>query len=103
MDDIYDGIASKLDKMKEYIIKMKEYKNIHSNLEFIQKLDQLSSDINRNVGLTEDLYDAYLETMNSDNLTHEDKQIQKDNKINKQLYNHFLPYQLYLQILLKNK
>jgi hypothetical protein len=102
MNGIYDGITSKLDKMKEYIVKMKQYDNKNSNLEFLQKLDKLSSDINMVLASTEDMYDSYLETMNSDDLTHEDKNLQKDNQINKQVYNKFLPYMLYLQIILKN-
>jgi len=102
MNGIYDGITSKLDKMKEHFVKMKQYDNKNSNLEFLQKLDKLSSDINMVLASTEDMYDSYLETMNSDDLTHEDKNLQKDNQINKQVYNKFLPYMLYLQIILKN-
>lgn len=102
MNDIYDGMASKLDKIKEYLIKMKQYDNKNSNIEFLQKLDKLSTDINMNLASTEDMYDSYLETMNSDDLIHEDRALQKENQINKQVYNKFLPYMLYLQIILKN-
>jgi hypothetical protein len=102
MDEIYDSMASKLDKIINIIIKMKHYNNQNSSLDFLQKLDKQSTDINMMLASTEDMYDTYLETMDMNELTHEDKAQQNENKINKQVYNKFLPYMLYLQIILKN-
>ena len=53
--------------------------------------------------MIEDLYDTYILNIDSSILTKEDLNLQKNLIINKKVHDTFLPYMLYLQILLQNR
>jgi hypothetical protein len=102
MDNVYNNIILKLDKMKSNIEKIKEYNSNNIHIDYINKLNLLSSDINTMLSTSEDLIDLYLENVSENRLSHEDYNRMNENKISKKTYNTFLPYMLYMQLLLKS-
>ena len=103
---IYDGILSKLDEIKNNIIKIKDYNNKNNknnNIKYIEKLNNISSDINYLYNNTEDLFDLFIENVDEDKLENIDKYKKIENMIYKKSYETFLPYILQMQIMLKNK
>jgi hypothetical protein len=103
---IYDGILSKLDEIKNNIIKIKDYNNKNNknnNIKYIEKLNNTLSDINYLSGNIDDLYDLIIENIDNDKLDNIDKYKKLENIIYKKSYETFLPYILQMQIMLKNK
>ena len=107
MDQVYDNILLKITKIKNNIEKIKEYNlnnnNNNNNIEYIEKLNNISSDINTLYANSEDLIDLYLNNLPIDELSKEDQNRVNENKIIKKVYDTFAPYMLYMQILLKNR
>lgn len=103
MEPVYDTIILQLDKMKDHILKIKQYNNTSNTVEYLEKLNRLSCVIQESDALTEDMWNLYLDKIPANQLSSEDKCLQKENKITKDVYNTFLPYMLYMQIVLRNK
>jgi hypothetical protein len=103
MADIYDVLTCKLETMKDYINKIKIYNNDNNSLQYIEKLNTLSTNINYNLAILEDMYNLYIENIDINELSAEDRHLQKENKISKQINDTFLPLMLYMQIMLQNK
>jgi len=103
MADIYDVLTCKLETMKDYINKIKIYNNDNNSLQYIEKLNTLSTNINYNLAILEDMYNLYIENIDMNELSAEDRHLQKENKISKQINDTFLPLMLYMQIMLQNK
>ena len=102
-NEIYDGILSKLDKINITITKIKQYNSKNNNIEYLEKLNNILSDINYLSTNINDLYDLYLENVEEDKIDSIDKCKKLENMIYKKSYETFLPYILQMQIMLKNK
>lgn len=103
-DEIIDILLEKIDKIKNNITKIKEYNknNKNNNIKYIEKLNNISSDINYLYNNTEDLFDLFIENIDEDKLENIDKYKKIENMIYKKSYETFLPYILQMQIMLKN-
>jgi hypothetical protein len=101
--DIYCGILSKLETIKNKIIKIKEYNNKKYNVLYLEKLNSIMSDINYLNSTSDDLYDLFLENVDENTLDNVDKYKKVENMIYKKSYETFLPLILQMQIMLKNK
>jgi len=103
--EIFENLISKLDKIKTKICNLKDYsKNFDNNKEikYLEKLNEFSYNLNNLYSCSKDLYDEFIIQTNSNNLLSEqDLNKQKNLLINKKVQNTFLPYMLYLQILLQ--
>lgn len=103
--EIFDMLIKKLDNVKETVNKMKNHSNnnIHVSVDYIQKLNQFSLELNSLVAISNDIYDEYILNMDCELLTNDEINRQKNLQINKKIEKIFLPYMLYLQIILQNR
>jgi len=101
--EIYDGMISKLDIIKNKIIKIKEYNNNENKVLYLEKLNTIITDINYLSSNIDDLFDLFLEDIEDDKLNNIDKYKKVENLIYKKSYETFLPFILQMQIMLKNK
>lgn len=96
-NEFYDNIIKKIDKITNKLIKIKDYSNsfqseTNKNIKFLEKFSCFSTELNNMKALVDDMYEEFLLESNPNELSNEDK--------NKR--NTFLPYMLYLQIILNN-
>ena len=101
--EIFDMLIQKLDTVKETVIKMRNHSNTNVNVDYIYKLNQFSTDLNNLVATSTDMYDEYILNMDCDLLSNEEINRQKNLQINKKIEKIFLPYMLYLQVVLQNR
>jgi hypothetical protein len=106
-NELYENIIKKIDKIKNNIIKLKEYSNnsqsdTNKNIKFLEKFNYFSTELNNMKALVDDMYDEFIIESNPNELSNEDKQKRNNLIIEKKIQNTFLPYMLYLQILLNN-
>lgn len=101
--EIFDMLIQKLDTIKETVIKMRNHSNTNVNVDYIYKLNQFSTDLNNLVATSNDMYDEYILNMDCDLLSNEEINRQKNLQINKKIEKIFLPYMLYLQVVLQNR
>ena len=104
--ELYEIFNNKINKTLENINKIKELTSLtdnNKNKDYIEKLNDFSNCLNNLQAKSQDLLDEYLMTTNYDGLTQEEKQYIKTLRINKRIQNMFLPYMLYLQVILDNK
>jgi pantothenate kinase len=102
---IYNNLITKLSEIKENIEKIHVYTSTNDNnksLEYLEKLNEISILINNMHAVSTDLLDEYTITLPDNVLSHEEQQKQELLKINKKIYNTFVPYMLYMSILLQN-
>jgi hypothetical protein len=103
---IFINLQTKLNNIKEKLDKIKNYSqsvnNNNKQLEYIQKLSDFNNFVNKLDAISLDLYNEFIVQCNETILSEVDKNEQKNIKINKKVYDIFLPYMLYLQILLSN-
>ena len=103
---IFINLQTKLNNIKEKLDKIKNYSqsvnNNNKQLEYIQKLSDFNNLVNKLDAISLDLYNEFIVQCNETILSEVDKNEQKNIKINKKVYDIFLPYMLYLQILLSN-
>jgi hypothetical protein len=103
---IYDSIVEKLEIIKNNILKIKDYTEIKETLdkEYLEELLKFSTELNMILARSEDLKDQYIEHIDTSVLTNNnaDLALQKNLRINKKIQEVFLPYMLYMQILLQN-
>ncbi len=106
-NELYENIIEKIDKIKNKIIAIKNYSNnfesdINKNINFLQKFNCFSLELNNIKSLIDDMYDEFIIESNPNELSNEDKNKRNNLIIEKKIQNTFLPYMLYLQILLTN-
>lgn len=102
---IYNNLITKLSEIKENIEKIHVYTSTNDNnksLEYLEKLNEISILINNMHAVSSDLLDEYTITLPDNVLSHEEQQKRELLKINKKIYNTFVPYMLYMSILLQN-
>jgi hypothetical protein len=101
---IYNSIISKLDNIKNNILKIKEYTELNETkqIEYLEILNQFSKELNNLDSLSNDLHDMYILQLDPTMIKNHDQNIQKDLLINKKINDTFLPYILYMQIMLRN-
>jgi hypothetical protein len=106
-NELYETIIEKLDKIKNKIIKLKDYSNsfeseTNKNIIFLEKFSCFSTELNNMKGLVYDMYDEFIMDSDPNELTHEDNVNRTNLLIDKKIQTTFLPYMLYLKILLNN-
>lgn len=106
-NELYETIIKKIDNIKNKIINIKEYSNnfqsdTNKNITFLQKFSAFSIELNNMKALVNDMYDEFILETNPTELNNEDKNKRNNLLIEKKIQNTFLPYMLYLQILLNN-
>ena len=90
---------------KENIEKIHVYTTTSDNnksVDYLEKLNEISLLINNVHAVSNDLLDEYIITLPNNVLSHEEQRKQELLKINKKIYNTFVPYMLYMSILLQN-
>ena len=103
--DIYTNLITKLSEIKENIEKIHVYTTTSDNnksVDYLEKLNEISTLINTIHAVSNDLLDEYIITLPNNILSHEEQRKQELLKINKKIYNTFVPYMLYMSILLQN-
>lgn len=106
-NELYESIIKKIDNIKNKINKIKDYTNnfqseTNKNIVFLEKFSRFSSELNNIKALTDDIYEEFILESNPNELSNEDKNKRNSLVIQKKVQNTFLPYMLYLQILLNN-
>ena len=102
---IFLNLQSKLNIIEERLNKIKNYSQSLDNnkqIEYIERLFKFNNSVNNLDAISLDLYNEYIVQCNDNILSEVDKNEQKNIKINKKVHDIFLPYMLYLQILLSN-
>jgi hypothetical protein len=102
---IFINLQLKLNHIGEILDKIKNYSQSFDNsknVEYLQKLLKVNNLFNNLEAISVDLYNEYILQSESNLLSEEDKNEQKNIRINKKVNDIFLPYMLYLQILLSN-
>jgi len=101
---IYNSIISKLDNIKNNILKIKEYTELNETkqIEYLEILNQFSKELNDLDCLSNDMYDMYILQLDPTMIQNQDRNMQKNLLINKKINDTFLPYILYMQIMLRN-
>jgi hypothetical protein len=102
---IFINLQLKLNNIGERLDKIKNYSQSFDNpkhLDYIQKLSEVNILVNNLDAISIDLYNEYIIQYDNNLLTEVDKNEQKKIRINKKIHEIFLPYMLYLQILLSN-
>jgi hypothetical protein len=104
---IFLNLQSKLNNIEERLNKIKNYSQSYSDdnnkyLDYIKKLSEFNNNINNLDAISIDLYNEFILQYNDNFLSEVEKNEQKNIKINKKVNEIFLPYMLYLQILLSN-
>ena len=103
--DIYTNLITKLSEIKENIEKIHVYTTTSDNnksVDYLEKLNEISLLINNVHAVSNDLLDEYIITLPNNVLSHEEQRKRELLKINKKIYNTFVPYMLYMSILLQN-
>ena len=83
--------------MNQYIL------NNNINKEFLEELYKFSTQLNNLEAICDDMNDEYILQSKTDLLSNNDKLVQKNLLINKKINDMFMPYMLYMNILLQNK
>ena len=102
---LYDNMLDKVEIIRNNIIKIKEYTNVKetNDIEYLEHMLKFSTELNNMMALSEDMKDKYIEHIDSTILNNNvDLALQRTLRINKHVHDIFLPYMLYLQILLQN-
>lgn len=105
-NNIYNNLINKIINIKEKLSNIKIYtevNNINNNIEYIENFHKVSKMVHELESCTCDLFDVYILNSPTTILSHEDINKQKDLIINKKIYNTFMPYMLYMNIILQNK
>jgi hypothetical protein len=103
--ELFDNLIVKVDLIKDKLIKMKNYSESFDNnkqISYLEKLVEFNNGLNNLDAVSKDIYEEYIIQSDPSLLSNEDKNNQKNLLINKKIQNIFLPYMLYLQILLSN-
>lgn len=103
--DVFNNIITKMDKIKNQMIEIRDYTQLDNGnlqIDYLEKLSQFSIKLNELVSLAQDVKDNFIMQSDSRILTETDLNEQKNLRINKKIQDTFLPYMLYLQILLQN-
>jgi len=103
---IFINLQLKINNIGERLDKIKNYSQLSCNndkyLEYVKKLSEFNNLINNLDAISSDLYNEFILQYDSNLLKEVDKNEQKNIKIDKKVHEIFLPYMLYLQILLSN-
>lgn len=103
--ELFDLMINKLNSTKNILNEIRSYtENIDINKKnaYLKKLLAVSSIIQKLHAESKDLYDEYIMQMAPDDLKENDRIHQKNLLINKNIQKIFLPYMLYLQVILQN-
>lgn len=103
--ELFDLMINKINSTKTILEEIRSYtQNIDSNKKsaYLKKLLLVSTNIHTLYGETKDLFDEYIMQMQSNDLKESDRIQQKNLLINKNIQKLFLPYMLYLQVILQN-
>jgi hypothetical protein len=102
---LFENLITKINNIKERLDKIKNYSNTFDNnkkIEYIEKLSEFNNNLNNLEAISLDMFNEYILQTDTFLLSEEDKNEQKNLQINKKIQNIFLPYMLYLQVLLSN-
>jgi hypothetical protein len=103
--EIFNNIMEKLEEIMTTIRKIHDYSVEFDNnktIQYLEKLKEFSLGLNNLHSISVDLYEEYIAQTETQLLSKEDANNQKNILINKKIQNIFLPYMLYLQILMTN-
>ena len=104
-NELYENIIQKINNIKDYFLKISDLSkttNIDNHLEYLEKLQQFSLELNEMESKVEDIYEHYILQIPTELLTNEYKNKQKNIQINKNIQKIFLPVMLYYQIIMQN-
>jgi len=103
-ESILDSILDKMNNIKNKIENMNHYMiNNNINMKYLEELSKFSSQLNNLESICEDMYDEYILQSKTEILSNQDKLVQKNLIINKKVQDIFMPYMIYMNILLQNK
>ena len=103
-ESILDSILEKMNNIKNKIENMNHYMtNNNINTKYLEELSKFSIQLNSLEAMCEDMYDEYIVQSKTEILSNHDKLVQKNLIINKKVQDIFMPYMLYMNILLQNK
>lgn len=105
LSTIFDNIHNKINKNNELSLKIKnkiEFNNLNLNNENLELLLSISKNINKLNDELLDLYELSLKTSDKNTLSISEKEILRNNKINKIINETFYPFMLYSRLSLEN-
>jgi hypothetical protein len=103
--DIFKNFDTKVMKINSIINKINNKFNDDNfilNNDKLNLLLKISENLNKLNDQFDDLYDVVIETVDENNLTTEDKEKLRNNRINKKINDIFMPYIIYTKLCLNN-
>jgi len=102
--DVLDSILEKINNIKNKIENMnRTITNNNINIKYLEELSNFSTQLNSLEAACNDMYDEYIIQSKTELLSNNEKLVQKNLLINKKVQDIFMPYMLYMNILLQNK
>ena len=103
--ELYDKLTTKINTILKNIDCIKLYTLSNKNplnIEYISKMNEVSTLVNTLLAYSNDMTNIYLSNTAEHILNNEDANRVKEYNINKKIETVFLPYMLYMQIILQN-
>lgn len=103
--ELYNKLLNKIETIKRNIINIRNYSEIIDNnksMKYLEDLKLLSLKLNNLLATSVDLYEEYILNTEPTNLSNQDKNKRNELIIEKTINHLFMPYMLYMQILLSN-
>lgn len=103
--ELYEVMLNKIEKIKDNLIKVRDYsKNFdnNKNLEYLKKLSSFSTELANLKSLSKDIFNEFILQSDPSLLSNFDQNKRNSIEIEKKVQNTFLPFMLYLQVLLQN-
>lgn len=105
--ELYDNVIEKLDNIKNNIIKIKNYTNsalddTNKSIKFLESFNNFSLGLNHIKSQADDMFNEFILKLDPNELSNEDKNQRNSLIIEKKIQDIFIPYMLYLQIILNN-
>lgn len=103
--ELYNRLLEKLDRIKKNIESIRDYsekKSIVNKNNYLKKLNVTSAHINTMYAYSSDMYDEFILNVDPEIINREELEERRNIIINKKIEQIFLPYMLYMQIILRN-
>jgi hypothetical protein len=104
--EIFNNLISKIRHIETNLTNIYSHTlntDSQKNINYLEKLNELSIMINNLTAISDDMYDEYVMGLPQDSLSNEEKQKRETIINNKKIYNTFAPYMLYMGIMLQNQ
>lgn len=103
--EVFSNLINKIEQTKTHLNQIYTHTlttDSVKNIQYLEKLNEISSIIHNLNAISEDLYNEYILGLPENTLSNEEKEKQIQIAHNKKIYSTFAPYMLYMGIMLQN-